>query len=362
MAKRKSKVDQARYQYPLPIHPIDTLPTLRLVNPVSYLRWLVCYWQSSSALSERINVQAVKGGANSTHFLVEGESQMKYLWSNGFFGTGQLSRSEPSWKARSSLLLDKEHQTRSLEEATRERRQQRQLFKQERARLELELLQLRQKGCSAEEESQLLEVQRASLRTLKEQLDKVIDKTRPTLALDRLQDLRPSSTEPLFSLEKLELMPVEALFLTLAIPVISMKPAEVTSALIHHCSSYDQIEKFINHYIAYHHYRSHGWCARSGIKFGTDYLLYKRGPPFQHAEYAIMVLDSGDSHDYTWYSTAARVAGAARKTLVLCYVRRLCDESHIIELWNNGDIEAILEHYQVGEVLYRRWVPGKNRD
>lgn len=42
---------------------------------------------------------------------------------------------------------------------------------------------------------------------------------------------------------------------------------------------------FIINYVVYHHYRSLGWVVRGGIKFCVDYLLYKRGPVFSHAEY-----------------------------------------------------------------------------
>lgn len=41
---------------------------------------------------------------------------------------------------------------------------------------------------------------------------------------------------------------------------------------------------FIINYVVYHHYRSLGWVARGGVKFCVDYLLYKRGPVFSHAE------------------------------------------------------------------------------
>jgi tRNA-splicing endonuclease subunit Sen2 len=41
---------------------------------------------------------------------------------------------------------------------------------------------------------------------------------------------------------------------------------------------------FIINYIVYHHYRSLGWVVRGGIKFCVDYMLYKRGPVFNHAE------------------------------------------------------------------------------
>ena len=41
---------------------------------------------------------------------------------------------------------------------------------------------------------------------------------------------------------------------------------------------------FIINYAVYHHYRSLGWVVKGGTKFCVDYLLYKRGPVFQHAE------------------------------------------------------------------------------
>ena len=41
---------------------------------------------------------------------------------------------------------------------------------------------------------------------------------------------------------------------------------------------------FLINYIVYHHYRSLGWVIKGGIKFCVDYLLYKRGPVFAHAE------------------------------------------------------------------------------
>lgn len=44
---------------------------------------------------------------------------------------------------------------------------------------------------------------------------------------------------------------------------------------------------FLVHYVLYHHYRSLGWVVRTGIKFCVDYLLYKRGPVFHHAEYVL---------------------------------------------------------------------------
>ena len=47
---------------------------------------------------------------------------------------------------------------------------------------------------------------------------------------------------------------------------------------------------FLIQYVVYHHYRSLGWVVKGGLKFCVDYLLYKRGPVFSHAEYALLRL------------------------------------------------------------------------
>ena len=47
---------------------------------------------------------------------------------------------------------------------------------------------------------------------------------------------------------------------------------------------------FLLSYIVYHHFRSLGWVVKNGTKFCVDYLLYKRGPVFSHAEFAVLVI------------------------------------------------------------------------
>lgn len=46
---------------------------------------------------------------------------------------------------------------------------------------------------------------------------------------------------------------------------------------------------FLVHYAVYHHYRALGWVVRGGLKFCVDWLLYKKGPVFSHAECVLTV-------------------------------------------------------------------------
>jgi len=83
--------------------------------------------------------------------------------------------------------------------------------------------------------------------------------------------------------EFMQLMPVEAFFLSSALGVLDVYDSEgnlLEGRKLLEALANNDLEGFLNNYVVYHHFRSKGWCVRSGVKFGTDYLLYKRGPPF----------------------------------------------------------------------------------
>lgn len=360
MSKRTANA--LRYKYPLPVHPL-VLPELIVHNPISWAVWLYQYVRQCNALAERISVTITPEGNAFPHIEVRDPTDMMYLWDNGFFGTGQLSRSEPTWFERKQLELSKDivggGKQLSLEQITRSRRQQRQEFKQQREKVEAELLALRQQGViTPEEEAKVLEREREKLRAYRESHSSLKelpgdDTSLPDDIFDDEGNLR--------RLEALELLPVEALFLTYALPILDISPKELIDSII---SSDDPaaLDRLLMHYAAYHHYRSQGWCVRSGIKFGCDYILYKRGPPFQHAEFCVQVLDSEDSKPYTWYASTARVCGGASKTLILCYVTRNSSPEQTRRWAADGKLADVLSSMSVGEVVYRRWVPGRNRD
>ncbi|XP_063093907.1 tRNA-splicing endonuclease subunit Sen2-like isoform X5 [Cavia porcellus] len=81
-------------------------------------------------------------------------------------------------------------------------------------------------------------------------------------------------------------------------------------------------------YGAYHYFRSKGWVPKAGLKYGTDLLLYRKGPPFYHASYSVIVelVDERFTgplrRPFTWKSLAAlsRVSGNVSKELMLCYL------------------------------------------
>nr|KAF6421444.1 tRNA splicing endonuclease subunit 2 [Molossus molossus] len=82
-------------------------------------------------------------------------------------------------------------------------------------------------------------------------------------------------------------------------------------------------------YMAYHYFRSKGWVPKVGLKYGTDLLLYRKGPPFYHASYSV-IIELVDDHfegslrrPFSWKSLATlsrvsvNVSKVTTSTLVL---------------------------------------------
>jgi tRNA-splicing endonuclease subunit Sen2 len=148
----------------------------------------------------------------------------------------------------------------------------------------------------------------------------------------------------------------------------SFQPARDASA------SLQPDDPFMISYTVYHHFRSLGWVIRSGVKFGTDYLLYNRGPVFSHAEFAVVIIPSythpywsetEERKNYTaekqarswwWMHSVSRVQAQVLKSLVVCYVDVPPPAASL------DDIGALFGQYKVREFLIKRWIPNRTRD
>ena len=298
-----------------------------------------------------------KLSSNNEFVIVENTNDMDTLWRMGFFGKGTLSRSEPAWYLRMAMKLGIEKSDKvSAEDITSMRRLERKKFKQERAKAELEALEERRKldeKCGREMSSDPVRSTSVSV----EGVSSNSDKKEPQL---KQQDFVVDGK--LVQREYLQLMPYEALFLSFALGAVcvlsenrELLPQELFKVFA------ESNNRFIYDYVTYHHFRSKGWCVRSGVKFGTDFILYRRGPPFSHAEFAIMVMPVTEKQEKQWYwnSSIGRVIGGVKKTLVFCYVEKLRELPNID---NDIDLTEVLKSFRVREVVYRRWIPARNRD
>lgn len=384
MGKRNNRQLNKIYSKPLPITLTSdyygvTLPTLYPHNPISWIWYIFKYIHINSAYP----VPELKTTPVSVHyengiFKVTDEEGMKKLWQQGFFGKGVLSRSEPTWRERTIARLQLESNSSgdlAMEDVTKLRREERKLFKSQRAKVQELELKARQ-GVITQDEAQELEQLRNDVASMRKstQLNVSKDSTEQTMRMED-DDLIDENGD-IVQLEFLQLQAVEAFFLRFALNVVQILTLSSVRDLFRQCcfhyedgNSISANNKFILDYVVFHHFRSLGWCVRSGVKFGTDFLLYKRGPPFMHAEYCILVLPNDDSVQFDWFQMAAkaRVIGTVKKIFVLAYVDcpkqqefdSILDEKHEDDslMFRN-----LLSRYNVSEVIYRRWAPSRTRD
>ncbi|KAK5728541.1 tRNA splicing endonuclease subunit sen2 [Elasticomyces elasticus] len=128
---------------PLTVYP---LPAFHPSNPISLLR--LCYAYISQILSPPSSHPAkpyighFDPDSRSIH--VTDPAHVRALWEMGFFGKASLSRSEPTWLEREKTKLrDVASGGRTAAEiVTKQRREDRRLFKLERARVERERIDL----------------------------------------------------------------------------------------------------------------------------------------------------------------------------------------------------------------------------
>ncbi|KAK5747134.1 tRNA splicing endonuclease subunit sen2 [Elasticomyces elasticus] len=124
---------------PLTVYP---LPAFHPSNPISLLR--LCYVYISQILSSpsshpaKLYIGHFDPDSRSIH--VTDPAHVRALWEMGFFGKASLSRSEPTWLEREKTKLrDVASGGRTAAEiVTKQRREDRRLFKLERARVERE--------------------------------------------------------------------------------------------------------------------------------------------------------------------------------------------------------------------------------
>lgn len=132
-------------------------------------------------------------------------------------------------------------------------------------------------------------------------------------------------------------------------------------------------DPFLVHYAVYHHFRSLGWVPRHGIKFGVDWIIYARGPVFDHSEFGIVVMPSyGDkqwagldkqedrTRSWSWLMGVNRVLSHVLKSLVLVYVD-IPPPGVFDEAMRSGGIAAALKNYKIREVMVRRFSANRNR-
>ncbi|KAA0708035.1 tRNA-splicing endonuclease subunit [Triplophysa tibetana] len=170
---------------------------------------------------------------------------------------------------------------------------------------------------------------------------------------------------PFSMMEYLQLTYEEAFFLVYALGCLSVYYSGEPLSILEAWSMFRSVQpNFSITYAAYHYFRAKGWVPKTGVKYGTDLMLYRKGPPFYHASYSVVVDRADDSfagsalRPFTWRSLAAlsRITGNVSKELMLCYVITPSDTTE--DMFSSPEC---LKRLTVQEVIVSRWVSSKER-
>ncbi|KAJ8094684.1 tRNA splicing endonuclease subunit sen2 [Marasmius tenuissimus] len=321
-------------------------------------------------------------------------SSSKTLWRKGFFGKGDLSRSEPSWLAR-QINDRKAGRTGLTSEQMREkRRAERKQFKIDRAQAIAAVAA--EAEAIFETEGRVIVPALSGPEIPSGSTWKPLPDFAASQAMISSPQIRVDEEEQEFieNLEHLQLTLCEAFFLAWTLDCLTILDPNTDEPLTLEqvWTSFQHIHlappiphspppplqldnPFLVHYAAYHHYRSLGWVVKNGIKFCVDYLLYKRGPVFTHAEFAIVVcpvyedpadqeastvdLQNATPFGWSWLSTINRVNSQVMKTLILSYVTIPARSRVSPDILSSP---ACFSKYSVREVVVRRFIPARMRD
>ncbi|TFG05125.1 MAG: tRNA-intron lyase [Promethearchaeota archaeon] len=75
--------------------------------------------------------------------------------------------------------------------------------------------------------------------------------------------------------------------------------------------------KFEEKYVIYKDLREKGYIPRPGLKFGGDFVVYKKGPGLEHSPFIVQVLPHDSKISATDMVRAGRLATSVRKKFVI---------------------------------------------
>ncbi|KAM4583490.1 tRNA-splicing endonuclease subunit Sen2 [Fundulus diaphanus] len=179
--------------------------------------------------------------------------------------------------------------------------------------------------------------------------------------------VREVRRSPLALTEYLQLSLEEAFFLVYSLGVLSVYLQQEPLSVIELWRKFRSLRPdFVSSYAAYHHFRSRGWVPKGGggAKYGVDLMLYRKGPPFYHASYSVVVERTAETvggaalRPFSWRSLAAlsRITGSVSKELMLCYIIYPADLSE-----EDLHSPVCLSKLKLQEVIVSRWVSSRER-
>ncbi|KYO49024.1 tRNA-splicing endonuclease subunit Sen2 [Alligator mississippiensis] len=303
------------------------------------------------------------------HVLVRSPEDMEQLYSQGYFGKGILSRSRPEYSISDPLLVGKWRD----------------------AQINMPILTSKKYHCHVEWAKSLMQEQglddnlednteqqvSSKLASSTEYVQEyvLVQEEESSFCHDEAANEQSNSIKkeklvcrrnPFRIFEYLQLSLEEAFFLVYALGCLSIYYGEEPLTILELWKMFSDVQpSFRTTYMTYHYFRSKGWVPKVGLKYGTDFLLYRKGPPFYHASYSVMAELVNDDfkgslrRPFSWKSLSGlnRTTTNVSKELILCYLIRPSDMTE-----KEMSSPECMKRIKVQELIVNRWVSSRERN
>ncbi|MHA1976179.1 MAG: tRNA-intron lyase [Candidatus Hodarchaeales archaeon] len=96
----------------------------------------------------------------------------------------------------------------------------------------------------------------------------------------------------------------------------------------------ERFAKFEDLYTVYKHLRDKRYIVRPGLKFGTDFSVYRRGPGIDHAPFLVSIFPKESTIEPIDLVRAGRLATSVRKRYVIATVLSDQQIRYYVFQWN----------------------------
>lgn len=91
---------------------------------------------------------------------------------------------------------------------------------------------------------------------------------------------------------------------------------------------------FSDMFLVYSQLRKRGYIVRPGLKFGTDFAVYEKGPGLDHAPFLVHVIPQKDGVVPLDIVRAGRLATSVRKKFIIATVKENGDIAYYSFVWH----------------------------
>jgi tRNA-intron endonuclease len=97
---------------------------------------------------------------------------------------------------------------------------------------------------------------------------------------------------------------------------------------------FDRSEEFKDQFLVYAQLRERGYIVRPGLKFGTDFAVYEKGPGLDHAPFLVHVIPQKKGVVPLDIVRAGRLATSVRKRFIIATVKANGEIAHYSFIWH----------------------------